>query len=880
MSLAAGTCLGPYRITSLLGAGAMGEVYRARDDRLARTVAVKVLTTALEPDPGYQIRFMQEALATGTLNHPNVISVFDVGSENGISYIVSELLEGETLRDRLARGPIPQRTIVDYGVQIARGLAAAHEKGIVHRDLKPENLFLTKDGGLKILDFGLAKLPRTKASEPSKTSVPTLALGTEPGLIMGTVGYMSPEQVRGQPADHRSDIFSLGVILYEALACERAFSGNSSVETMSSILKDEPPDLPNTVILGLHLIVRRCLEKDPDRRFHSIQDLGFSLEAMSTISGPAIAAVSPSGWKTRVRRAAPVALASFLAGALLAVAVISQRRAAGFSVKNVTFAQVTDDMGEELYPSMAPDGNSLVYAGKATGNWDIYSKNFRERDAVNLTKASAADDTQPAISPDGKFIAFRSERDGGGMFVMNTAGDSVRRVADFGFNPSWSPDGKALVCADESITRPDDRQLAVSRLWIVDVASGRRQLLSNSDGVQPRWSPHGDRIAFWAIDRSGYRDIWTIAASGGQASAVTHDTHVDWNPVWSPNGKHLYFSSDRGEDMNVWRVSIHEKSGKVLGPPEPVTTPSPYSGHLDFSKDGRHLAYVQQSLTANLKRVSFDPLTQTVLNEPVDLMPSARQASRPALSPDSEWVAFNSLGKQEDIVVTRADGTGMRQLTIDGAKNRGPQFSPDGKRIAFFSKRSGAPEIWTINADGTNLQQLTFLAGPNVCWPIWSPDGTRLIYTIFGLNSFILDLSKAWTKQTPRPLPSVAGEDGKFYAWSWSPNGKSVAGFQQRTNGSSSGIAIYGLESGTFTRVSDLGFDPVWLSDNRRLLVNHRGRLYLVDTETKATREVLSIEPSQIAPRGFALSKDDRNIYFSVVTNRASVWLLTFDNVP
>jgi Tol biopolymer transport system component len=547
-------------------------------------------------------------------------------------------------------------------------------------------------------------------------------------------------------------------------------------------------------------------------------------------------------------------------------------------VKGITFAQLTDDAGEELFPSLSPDGKTLVYAAKSDGHWDVYAKTVGERDALNLSEKfhkAPVDDTQPAVSPDGRSIAFRSDREGGGIFVMNRDGSGIHRVADAGYNPNWSPDAKSIVYSEESITRPEDRKLALSRLWVVEAASGKKKLLRQTDAVQPRWSPHGDRIAYWAIDRSGNRNIRTMTANGGDPVAVTEDSYVDWNPVWSPDGRYLYFASDRGGGMNVWRVPIHEKSGRVLGAPEPVTMPSPYSGHLEFSRDGRRLVYVQYSVRASVKKVRFDPLTEAVLSEPVEITPEVKQATRPSLSPDGQWVAFGTSGPREDIFIVRSDGSTMRQLTADGAKNRGPQFSPDGKSIAFFSKRSGTPEIWTIGTDGGDLRQVTFLAGPNVAWPIWSPDGKRLIYTIFGVDSYLLDMTKPWTGQQPEALPRAAGAE-RFYAWSWSPDVRKLAGFEQREDGSSAGVLELDLTSRAFTKVSDFGADPVWLSDSRRLLMNHRGRLYLLEAG-KAPREILSLAPYDISPRGFSVSRDDRTIYFSVATTSADIWMATFD---
>src|SRR5271167_3021770 len=285
MTLTSGTKLGPYEIVSPLGAGGMGEVYRARDSRLRREVAIKVLPQALSVDADRMRRFEQEALATAALNHPNILAVFDIGTSEGSPYVVSEMLEGETLRERLRSGAIAVRKTLDYALQIAHGLAAAHEKGIIHRDLKPENLFLTKDGRVKILDFGLAKLTQPESS--AHTSLPTATHGTEAGVVLGTAGYMSPEQVRGIAVDARSDIFSFGAILYEMLSGKRAFHGETAADTMSAILREEPPELNETnrnVSPALERMVQHCLEKNPAQRFHSAGDMAFDLEAMADVT--------------------------------------------------------------------------------------------------------------------------------------------------------------------------------------------------------------------------------------------------------------------------------------------------------------------------------------------------------------------------------------------------------------------------------------------------------------------------------------------------------------------------------------------------------------------------------------------------------------------
>jgi serine/threonine protein kinase len=313
MTLSAGSKVGPYEILAPLGAGGMGEVYRARDPRLGREVAIKVLPASFSNDPDRLRRFEQEARAAGIRNHPNITAVYDVGSFEQAPYVVTELLEGETLRSRMAGGALAPRRAIDYALQIAHGLAAAHSKGIVHRDLKPENLFVTKEGRVKILDFGLAKLTQPE-SVLSQTNLPTAALSTEPGVVMGTLGYMSPEQVRGRASDARSDIFSFGAVLYEMLSGHRAFRGDSAADTMSAILREDPPVRSTTnrsIAPGLDRIVRHCLEKDPEARFHSAHDLAFHLEALSDPSGTGTEALPAPRPRKVLTKPAFVALAVF-----------------------------------------------------------------------------------------------------------------------------------------------------------------------------------------------------------------------------------------------------------------------------------------------------------------------------------------------------------------------------------------------------------------------------------------------------------------------------------------------------------------------------------------------------------------------------------------
>ena len=388
MTLTSGARLGPYEILSAIGAGGMGEVYRARDERLKRDVAIKVLPGSFATDPDRLRRFEQEAQAAGALNHPNITAVYDIGHHEGSPYVVQELLEGETLRSRLVEGPLAARKAVDYALQIAHGLAAAHEKGIAHRDLKPENLFVTKDGRVKILDFGLAKLiPEREGSDV--TNLTTAAPGTEPGVVLGTLGYMSPEQVRGKPTDHRSDIFSFGAILYEMLSGRRAFQGDSAADTMSAILMKEPPDLSaaeRDIPAGLERIVRHCLEKSPGERFHSAHDLAFDLESLS--DGPAAASGARTiRRKSAWRRPTALALAGVVVAALLVVAAVLLWRARGGKT-GAPSASAPDRKSVAVLPfqNLSPDPENAFFADGMTE--DILTQLAKIRDLKVISHAS------------------------------------------------------------------------------------------------------------------------------------------------------------------------------------------------------------------------------------------------------------------------------------------------------------------------------------------------------------------------------------------------------------------------------------------------------------------------------------------------------------
>lgn len=460
---------------------------------------------------------------------------------------------------------------------------------------------------------------------------------------------------------------------------------------------------------------------------------------------------------------------------------------------------------------------------------------------------------------------------------MGATGESVKRLTDFGCNPTWSPDGREIACATAGFTDPANVGTHSGQLFIVNTATSEKRLIAKPEDVhQPHWSPHGDRIVYWGRPLgSGQRDLWTVSSKGGEPVRVTNDAFTDWNPVWSPDGHFLYFSSDRGGSMNLWRVPIVEKSGKVLGPAEPVTTPSPYSAYISLSRDGRRMLYVQKVDSGNLYKIAFDPAREIVLGDPLPVTQGSREDVLPDLSPDGQWVAFQSSGRQEDIFIIRMDGTGIRQLTDDAYKDRGPQWSPDGRRLAFYSDRSGKFQIWTINIDGSGLRQMTDDPAGGI-GGAWSPDGARLAFRTPGQPGtpgrlMIANMLKPWSEQEPEVLPVSTPPGGSFNPRSWSADGRRLALGQVLSDGTVSGICVYDFATRELQKISDFGGLPRWLGDSRRLLFFGRSRLYLADTSSKRVREVLSVPLHDIEDP--SLSRDDRTIVFRMMITEADVWM-------
>ena len=874
-----GTTLGHYRILRLIGQGGMGQVYAAEDLTLGRTVAIKILPEALAASSSDLDRFEREAKAVAALNHAGIVTLHSFEKAGEVRFITMELVEGEPLSSKIPPTGLPFDVLLGMAAEIADAVSAAHERGIVHRDLKPANVLVTPKGHVKILDFGLAKL-----REPEGVVGDELTRQlTGEGRIVGTVAYMSPEQAEARPVDHRTDIFSLGVMLYEMGTGQRPFQGDPSLSVLSAVLKDHPRPATelNLALPGAFArLIKTCLRKDPERRYQSAKDLRNELQTLreeldtGELHRPvfaASAAASSGRW--------PI-----IAGGLAVVAVVAVGAAlwrpapVAEPIPTLQHLQLTSAAGIEGQPALSPDGRWVLYVSAADGDRDIYLQSVTGQTAINLTEDSPLDDFQPAFSRDGERIAFRSGRDGGGIFVMGRTGEAPRRVTSEGFDPAWSPDGTRLAFGTDTAAIATSRG-SLSQLSVVHIDTGQVTAVTEEDAVHPAWSPNGQFIAYWGMGRtpggtetSSVRDIFVIPAAGGSSWRATDDPPVDWSPMWNADGSFLYFVSDRGGSMNFWRVPMDAATGRPAGDIQPVTTPAGYVGQARMSTTGDRIVYEARSNETNIYRAAFD--TARASFGAVEAVTTGSRAFRFVdPSPDGKLLVLGTgFLQREDLFISKIDGSGLRQLTTDAFYDRFPQWSPDGSVVAFHSNRSGKYEIWTATPGG-QLGQLTDAADLSPLWPRWSPDGTRMAVSDSTNREVVVifDPRKSWKDQTPDVLPAPAGE-GSFLTGSelsWSPDGTKLAGQVNDV------VTIYDTATRQYTAVGDVR-GPVfaWLRDGR-LFVGPSNAPRLVDPATGAVRAVSVPRFGADAPKAaIRVSHDERFVYFPLSRDETDVWLV------
>ncbi len=765
MPLTSGTKLSQYEILSPLGAGSMGEVYRARDSRLDRDVAIKILPELMSSEPDRLLRFETEAKAAAALNHPNILAVYQMGTYAGIPYLVSELLEGKTLTETIRRGPLPLRKAIDFGVQIANGLAAAHEKGIVHRDLKPDNLFVTKDQRVKILDFGLAKLIQPKDSLTNLA--PTVTL---PGVAMGTVGYMAPEQVRGLATDHRADIFAFGAILYEMVMGKRTFQRPTSADTMSAILNEEPPSIselaPDTPV-ALERVVRRCLEKNPEQRFQSASDLAFALHALSD---PAVSARSGAH---PIKKDEPRRLRHSAAAAALLIVLVVAALLAYFWMqpapvpKVANYVQLTHD-GQPK--SLIGTDGSRLYLGLGGGS----SGGFAAHD-VAVMSISGGEPKRISIMPSPGMVPVDLSPDGSELLVVDgqgappkgplwsipILGGSPRRLGDIVAEiAAWSPNGKML-----AYTNLNNLFLAKA-----DGTDSRKLLTVKGDIKNVTWSPDGSHLRFDTSESTGtlgQQLEWEVSAAGADLHPLLASSH---NPPdeccgkWTADAKYFVFQSSG----QIW--ALPAKGGLLHSNPEPIPlTSSPMSLSSPLpSKDGKKLFMIGQTYRGQLMRydsktAQFSPFLGGISAEYV------------AFSKDGQWVTYVSY-REGSLWRCKVDGSNRLQLTYPPIYPVLPRWSPDGKKIIFFEFAVSSEKparMYEVSPDGGSPQLLLPNDPHEQLDPNWSPDGSKIVFGGESNNPSsairILDMSSHQISNLP--------ESQGLYSPRWSQDGRYISAF-------------------------------------------------------------------------------------------------------
>jgi Tol biopolymer transport system component len=820
VSLAAGSKLGPYEILAPVGAGGMGEVYRARDARLGREVAIKILPEGFAQHPDRLRRFEQEARVVATLNHPNILAIHDIGAEEGAPYLVTELLDGEPLREKMKAGALPVRRGLEYALGIAQGLAAAHEKGIVHRDLKPENVFVTRDGRVKILDFGLAKLARTESgTEGALLDSPTMDQGTTPGVVLGTVGYMSPEQVRGQAADHRSDIFALGAMLYEMVAGARAFHRETSAETMTAILRDDPPEFAegHRIPPGLERIVRRCLEKAPEERFQSARDLAFALEAVSGVStssaiAPAIAARGGLGRKWLV----PLAAAAL--ALVLGVSMYFAGRSAGRGVNSTVSYQQMSYRSQIIFrAAFAPDGKTIVFSAADEGTVPaLYTiqPEYPEAKPTGLTGVqllSVSRRGELAVLTHARFIRHRLFH--GTLARMPLGSSAPREILEDVEEADWAPDGSDLAIIREvggksRLEYPVGKVLYETAAYVSDL----------------RFSPKGDRIAFF--DHPTKYDDRGVVAVVDLAGKKTDLAGGFWGMeglAWSKEGDEVFFSASfAGANYQPRGVTLSGKlrlvlpaagslviydvapDGRWLVAREDtayaVMAKDPASGQerdlswLDFSigpsisEDGRTVTFSEDSSATGS---TYAVCLRKTDGSPVVVLGDGTSGE---LSPDGKWVLGVVFTTPPKLMLYPTGAGEARMMERGSLENyAGAGWFPDNKRLLVCGNEPGrAPRCYVQELGGGATHPIT---PEGTTRGLVSPDG-KLILGRTGVGEFFL---YPVGDGTPHPVPHLGREDQVVR---WSADGRSVLVF--RANQLPVRVEKMDLESGRRMLVREL----------------------------------------------------------------------------
>lgn len=886
-----GKTISHYRIIEKIGEGGMGVVYKAQDTRLDRVVAIKFLSSSLLSTPTAKERFLREARTTSRLDHPNIITIHEVDeTPDGDLFIVMAYYEGETLRDLISRQRLSIDRIVDLTVQIARGLAKAHDEGILHRDIKPENIFLTADGHVKILDFGLARLT-------DETRV------TREGTTVGTVRYMAPEQITGGTVDRRSDIFSLGVMLYEMLAGEAPFQGDRDAAVIYSITNAAPKPIDrDDVPAEVMAVLNDALEKDPEKRLSSASafaDRLRSFEPATSTSArtetltPVLEDASSGGRASRRagrqrRRRSPWIVAVIL---VMLVVVFGprllERERGGSPVTSnrvaqapprVTLKQFTFESGVEEFPAFSPDGASLAYCAPVGGFRQVFVRDIVTGETDQITN-EGRDHIQVAWGAGGDLYFVRAQSDGatlepGDVFGIYSGGDIWRYdlnasegrllIAD-GFNPAESPDGESI--AFDADTRGGRHVMVANALGhnARQVTTGESERVSY---YRPRWSPDGTRIAF-QVQASTQFDIAVVDVRTQQMAAITNDAAIDINPVWDPSGKTIYFSSSRTGGVNVWRIPMAAHG--AAGAARQVTAGAGMDVQLAISPDGKAMAMTIMNINADLWKLPVSPQTGQPTGPPEAFIATTREDSRGSWSPDQKQVAFNSdRGGEMNIWIAKVTDGATRQLTEGPGGDYQPQWAPDGEHLVFFSSRAGNADIWEVDVRSGDLTQLTTHEGIDIN-PFYSPDGNYIAW-----QSDNGGRNEVWVMRsdgTEAKQISTTGILAHFTLWS----ADSKAVLFRTTYDDIAQVVSVSIDTGDVTGLGPVrGGSHMSFSPDRRLIMDVSGHevLWVTTLGSGESRKVFSFSDNTRIdyPRW---SPDGRWILFDAVRSHGGdIWLV------
>ncbi|HKA22260.1 MAG TPA: protein kinase [Blastocatellia bacterium] len=904
-----GQSLGPYQVIGSIGKGGMGEVYLAQDTRLARRVALKLLRREFTKDEDRLRRFKQESRAASALNHPNIVTVYEIGQTDSLHYMATEYVEGETLRRHMTDSKIKLREALDIAIQIASALAAAHHEGIIHRDIKPENVMLRSDGYAKVLDFGLAKLSeQQRARDEQAMTVPLVE--TESGVVMGTTNYMSPEQAEARSVDHRTDIFSLGVVLYEMFTGKQPFSGKSLIDTLHSIVNDEPrpatevnPQLPRETME----ILDKAMAKAPNERYQHAGDFEIDLRRLkravetnslsSLQTKVALTETKSKLWRATSVRAAAGALiilaiaAAWLLGRSAASRTVTAssggpQPAATASLGNVRLTPLTVDPGFEGEPTFSPDGQTVAYVSDRTGNFDIFLRQVSGGPDINLTN-NPADDMQPSFSPDGKQIAFVSSRSGeydclcffiygtdqplmgGAIWVMPALGGSPRRIVESGTFPSWSPDGSAIIYSSGpwygqkvyrvASTGGDAKEIPI------EFKGGAPYM------AYPSYSPDEHWIVFEAND-----SVYIVGAQGGEPKPMVKGKH----PVWGADGRRIFYTNvEAGKNYSLWQLPFSGAEGSVAGDPSPLTVGRGRDTQATVSRDGKLIAYAALDVSFNLEAVPFD----AEAGRPTGPIQSITSGSdliyfHNALPTDSSEV-FESHRGASSFLWKVSRGSPPVQLTSDpNYDDVFPRCSPDGRTIAFDRKQSNDPDagdsLWLMAQDGANPRLLVKdggLAG-------WMHDGKALTYLSFEDGQiYLYDLVAKNAKR-------ITNEEGVYGVGVPSPDGKWIA-FMSIASGNVDvrAVPIAGGESQIIVSTPRQDFHPFFSTSGKWLYfsMDHKN-IHRVPGPAQGWRKaepqkVTNFQESGLFLEDAQFTADGRQLTYARRRTTGDIWIMTLN---